>query len=319
MPDGGHSRLRILATATAACLLAAPAAGQNAAALASSCASGVPEAGAACADAALAAHALQSGFGLLMGAGGPFPASPSTAGHRLAGSPRWVFDAGVGFARVAVHDLRRSGAPRSKDLWAAPRIAVAAGLLEGISLGPTIGGVGALDVVGELRIVPILDGDAVDGSAAVWGAGVRLGVLRESFTLPGVTASVVHRRAGTLRHGDREAAGEVSLAPSVTSFRAVAGKDLLAFGVSAGVQRDRIRGRARVAGPVGAGESDRLALPLSRTTWFVGVNRTWVVTQAALELGWARAASPHPEISGSSGTAGSGGALAGALTFRVTY
>jgi hypothetical protein len=57
---------------------------------------------------------------------------------------------------------------------------------------------------------------------------------------------------------------------------------------------------------------------VDRTTWFVGVNRPWVVSQAALELWWA--GSPGaPEGIPNSVTGGPGGGLAGALTFRVRY
>jgi hypothetical protein len=290
------------------------------------------------------ARVLQGGIGLLAAAGGPLPASPSTAGQRLHGSPRFVADVGLAVVRVNVPALEDSGTEDHDrtSVLVAPRLTVAAGVFEGFSPAATVGGVGSVDVVGELRYLPLLAPEGIDGGAVAWGLGVRLGILRESFTLPGVTLVGMHRRTGTTTY--RGAATDVNtggslnvrmqevveVSPSVTSLRAVVGKDLLAVGVNAGVQRDWIRGDARVEARRMDGQADffdttvtpvRTSIPVDRTTWFVGLNRTWVVTQASLELGWSPAAggTANPMSTGFPEYRGPEGAFSGAISFRITY
>jgi len=290
------------------------------------------------------ARVLHGGLGLLAAAGGPLPASPSTAGQRLHGSPRVVGDVGLALVRVNLPALEGSDATdhdRSSALLA-PRLTVAAGVFEGFSPAPTVGGVGSVDVVGEIRYLPLPAPDGTDGATIAWGVGARVGILRESFTLPGVTLVAMHRRVGTSGYRGAETqvtldGGEsvrmrefVEVSPSVTSLRAVVGKDLLAVGVNAGVQRDRIRGDARIEARRTTGSADFLdasfapvttSVPVDRTTWFVGVNRTWVVTQATLELGWSPAAGEpsDPGTSGFPAYRGPEGAFSGAISFRITY
>jgi hypothetical protein len=297
---------------------------QSPGALAEACQAGAAPRAERCALVAATAHALQGGLGLLLGAGGPFPASPSTAGQRLHGSPRYLFDAGMGLASFTHPDLASSGAPERRRTAVAPRLSVGVGVFEGVSPAPTIGGLGALDLVGELRLLPVPTFDGLDGRSWAWGVGARIGVVRESFSLPGITLSAMHRRSGALDYRSvTQASAGVTVAPRVTSFRAVVGKDLMELGVSGGIQRDRIRGDATVhataAGDPGGGSgTGRGSLPVDRTTWFVGVNRTWVVSQVALELGW----SPAPDSPRGIPAViydGPAGGVAGALTFRVLY
>lgn len=331
---GGHGapfRLAMGLLLGAAFLLAAaapaPAAGQGTPDLATACAgAGGETVAAACADGALAALALQAGYGLLLGAGGPVPASPSTAGHRLPGSPRWVFDAGVGWASFRRPDLTDPGRTERRAVAAAPRLTVSAGIFDGFAPASTVGGVGALDLVGELRVLPLPVMEGLSGRAFAWGAGARVGIFRESFTLPGVTLSVMHRRSGALRYesdGDPGAAERVvaRIDPAVTSVRAVVGKDLWEIGVSGGVQWDRVRGDARV--DVDVDEQGRtsgaVGLPVDRETWFVALNRTWVVTQLSFELGWSPGPGGAGGVSGTGPFRAPGSAWAGALTFRLRY
>lgn len=275
-----------------------------------------------CTLGAATAHAFQSGFGLLLGAGGPFPASPNTAGQRLHGSPRFLFDAGLATASFTHPDMTSSGAPERRRTVMAPRLAVGVGVFEGVSPAPTVGGVGAVDLLGEVRFLPVPAFDGLDGRTWSLGAGARIGVMRESFSLPGLTLSAMHRRSGALEYlSSGGGAPAVAVTPRVTSFRAVLGKDLMEIGVSGGVQQDRIRGEARVRpgpGAAGIGSAGSGTIPVDRTTWFVGVNRTWVVSQIALELGWSPAPSA-PEGIPPAVFGGSAGGISGALTFRIRY
>ncbi len=310
----------VLAVTAPALWGAEPVGAQDPGALAGACAAAQQGTAGPCTQGAAAAHALQAGFGLLLGAGGPFTAAPNTAGQRLHGSPRFLFEGGFAGATFTHPELAGSGGSERRRAALAPRATVGVGVFEGLSPAPTMGGVGALDLLGEVRLLPVPSFDGLEGRAWAVGVGARVGVFRESFSLPGVTLSAVHRRSGSLDYAPSPGApASVSVEPRVTSFRGVVGKDLMEVGISGGVQWDRIRGEAGVQPRPGgtAGPWTRRSLPVDRTTWFLGVNRTWVVSQAALELGW----SPGPgSAEGLSPAAPApGGGLSGALTFRVRY
>jgi len=297
-------------------------------------AAGSQELSGRCADAALTAQALQSGLGLLMTAGGPVPASPSTAGRRRAAQPRIVVDGGLAWVSFRHPDLQ--GAPsqgRIRDRRAftvGPRLTGAVGLFEGFSPVPGVGGILAVDAVGMLQYLRLPESAGFSGGTAGWGGGLRVGVFRESFTLPGFTISGMHYRMGRVLYGDLESAGaQTSLRPRATSLRAIVGKDLLTVGVSGGLGWDRYGGSSRIearvpqggipGGAVLSGSGGPEDLRLSRRYLFVGANFTWVVAQVAGEVVWAGGTSPLPTAEGTSPYRPGGRELQGTLSARITF
>ena len=97
---------------------------------------------------------------------------------------------------------------RRASSWGARATAVV-GIFNGFSPVAGVGGVFAVDAVGTLRWVRVPNSPAGPGSALGWGGGLRVGILRESFALPGLTLSAVHERAGALRYGTDEGARRV--------------------------------------------------------------------------------------------------------------
>jgi hypothetical protein len=315
-----------------ALVLPAPARAQGAAeALFEECASGQgAEMQALCADATMALQALHGGVGLLFTVGGPIPASPSTAGRRAPGTPRLVFDGGVTLARFN-HPSLASPLPATGDAGressvAGGRFAAAMGIYDGFSPLPTVGGVLALDLVAAVRLIRIPDSPSSTGHRVGWGAGARVGLFRESFSLPGVTFSAVRYGSGSIRYGVSSGEGAlVQLEPSVTSYRLVAGKDLWPVGVSAGIGWDQYRGSGRFEVRVdeggGAPTTARAAggLHMNREYLFAGLNYTWLVTQVAAELTWADRASPLAVLEGTGDFRPGGRELQGTVTFRLIY
>ncbi len=302
-----------------------PAAAQSGVeALHAGCVAGVgAEVGARCADAAYTVQALHGGVGALASAGGVIPASPSTAGRRLVQQPRIIVDGGVGWSSFRRPELTQApgsrGVPERRTLLVGGRLTTVVGIFEGFSPLPTVGGVLAVDGVGTAQLLRLPSSDGYSGSVAGWGGGVRVGVVRESFSLPGITLSAMHHRIGSIEYGGEPAAGgaRATLQPRVTSFRAVVGKDLLALGVSGGVGWDRHGGRGRIrVGDAGGSYQD---LRLNRRYLFGGVNFTWIVAQAAAELAWGSPTSPFDAAEGTGSYRPGGTELQGAVTFRVTY
>jgi len=282
-----------------------------------------------CADAALALQAFQGGVGLLMTAGGPVPASPSTAGRRLASQARIVGDLGIGWVSFRHPDLGYTGSdaarPERRSLLLGGRFTSAVGIFEGFSPAPNVGGVMSVDVVGTTQLLRRPEGIGNSGTSFQWGGGVRLGVFRESFTLPGLTLSAMHYRSSRFRYGDADETGaEFTLDPHATSIRAVLGRDLLAVGLTGGLGWDRYGGtgsiRATAPGAaVGAGVAESAAVRMNRRYLFAGANFTWVVTQFAGEVVWVFSESPLDEFPGTGPYRPGGRDLQGAFSFRITY
>lgn len=277
-----------------------------------------------CGQSALAAHALQGGVGLLIAGGGAVPVSPSTAGHRMEGSPRIVVDGGLNLGRLRHADLNHAGAEPRETTTAAlmGRLTATAGIFEGFSLAPTVGGVGSLDGVVTLRFVRLPSGDGFSGTTTSLGAGARLGLLRESFSLPGVTLTALHHRPGTIRYGNLEETGRrMVLEPRVTSTRLEIGKDMLAAGVTGGAGLDRMSGRARisVASDGETGSSTPRELGQTRRYLFAGVNYTWLVTQITGEVTWSPGRDLADPFWPREAVSVDPSNLQLALTFRVIY
>ncbi len=306
---------------------AAPVDRSSAGRLAASCGSGGSAAlAASCAEAALGAVALTEGVSLLVGAGGALPVSPSTAGHRMEGTPRVVVDAGVNLARIRHLDLSATpGTLReTHSTLVAGRLTATAGIFDGFRPVATVGGVGAVDGVVSLRLARLPDGPGDQARTAVaWGGGVRLGVVRESFTLPGITVTGLHHRLGTIRHGQLPSGGsQLILSPHVTSVRLEVGKDLLAFGLTGGAALERVGGRTRIRAPGEAGEvgeAARADLGRTRPTFFAGANYTWLVTQVAGEVTWAPGRSFSDDLLPLDVFPLDRGQLQVTLTFRLIY
>ena len=279
-----------------------------------------------CLEGALALQAARGGVGLAASSlGTPVPGSSSTLGRRLGSSPRFALSVRGGFTRTDMPDPRASGVAKN-TFWARTvEVGVTVGVLDGFALVPTVGGIFSFDLLGSATLVELSDGAGFSGSVEGLGYGVRLGLLRESFTLPGVSVSVI-RRSITEAEWGRPAADRVSLTfkPTVTSVRAAAGKDLLAFGVLGGWGWERYSGSTVLAvqetedDSVRTGQFSSGDFANSRQLYFGGISYTFLVLQLSAEGGYATGwdEAPGRPAGGYDPTKGSVfGSVAGRLTW----
>lgn len=294
--------------------------------MAAECAAADPLLQPLCLEGALALQAARGGVGLAAASlGTPVPGSTSTLGRRLGRSPRLALSVRGGFTHARMPDPRGGGVPADpRTFWARTLTAgVTVGVLDGFSLIPTVGGLLSLDLFGSATMVGLSSGSGFTGSVEGLGYGVRLGLLRESFTLPGVSVSVVRHQMAEAEWG-RAGADEVSLVfkPSVTSVRAAAGKDLLAFGVFGGWGWERYCGStaltARVAGVAGTGQASSGGFTSDRQVFFGGLSYTFLVLQFSAEGGYATG---WTEVAGrsSGGYDPTEGSLFGSVAGRLTW
>src|SRR5207253_5684532 len=78
------------------------------------------------------------------------------------------------------------------------------GVFTGFGLLPTVGGFLSLDLLGSAGILPAPTSKGFSGSARSYAGGARLGILRESFTAPGISGSVMYRRIEHITYGDAQ-------------------------------------------------------------------------------------------------------------------
>lgn len=263
-----------------------------------------------CALAIGAGRDLMADVALLAGPGADVPGQGSALGRRIGGSPRFAGWIRGGGHSVVVPDL--GGGTAGEESFLVPGLhgGLGLGLFDGFSVLPTVGGVLSVDVFGQGSFLFFPEDRGFDGRADVFSFGARVGILRESFTLPGITLSVARRLSGSLRLGSTAAgdAAQVALDPSVTSVRATVGKDLFAFGVLLGAGWDDIS--SDMTATVGDGTGGLVSLTseveASRMLYFVGLSRQLgVLSWITGEVGWARGFDPVEIGSASSPERGS--------------
>ncbi|MEZ4422700.1 MAG: hypothetical protein R3E98_04785 [Gemmatimonadota bacterium] len=305
------------AEAALACLLGAGAtaplgAQSSAGALAQACAAGAPAAVEACRAAAAGALGLGLGSALLSSGGSLAPVPPNTLGRRLAeGGPRVALSARLLGARV---ETLGPGPEQPHEQWGwGLRTGLSAGLFDGFRPVPSVGGVLSVDGFAHLDRLA-LGSDAVAEGAWGYGGGLRIGLLRESFTAPGVSVDLAWQRAGRLDLGTG-AAPIATVEASTRSARVSVGKDLFGLGLVAGAGRDWTRLDLDVDAPGGAPVSG--TVEPARDVLFVGASLNFLVVQVAGEAGWMGGAS-DPGLAGAPLDPGSD-RLFGGLTVRLVF
>lgn len=277
-----------------------------------------------CTDVAIGARALVGEFSLLAGGGSEIPGSASTLGTKIGNRPR--LSASLRFAAgwVGLPDVFDEGLGTAGDVsFLVPvlQLGLAAGLLDGFSPMATVGGVLSLDLFGSAALAMPPSSQGFEGNSTGVTVGARVGLVRESFTLPGVSVSVARRVMGATRLGDMELGDPayIEIRPSVSSMRATIGKDLFGIGVLAGVGWDRASSDTvlEVQGP--GSVPVRVASPLdaTRRLYFGSAAMHFVLLQVSLEGGWAEGYDPVPGGAGS-GFDPTGGTPFGGLSLRLT-
>lgn len=277
-----------------------------------------------CVAAIREARAIQTALGILTLGGSPVPGSPSTVGRRLESSPRVSISTRTQLLRVPLPapETDADGLQGNGDAFMLGGDAtLAVGLFDGFFLAPTVGGILSLDALAGAHFLGLPGGSGFDRWRMGYSVGARLGVLRESFTLPGLAiaaryAGVGPAVRGPLKGSERERA-QVDL--RATSLRATVGKELRALGFLAGAGWDRYRSDPVVSlpGDPGGGLTGRRDTR-DRTVYFAGVSMTHLVLQLSGEVGWSPGREdglPFME----SGFDPAGAGIFGSLGFRLTF
>jgi hypothetical protein len=296
-----------------------------------------------CQVVAQAVESAQPQVGVLVTGGNPTIGTASTGGLRLGVLPRVSATAKANLVYARIPDIReiRVGSTDARSYGdlsiIAPSLSGTAtvGIFPGMSLAPTIGGIGSIDLLGTTSWLPLRslasDDFRPSSSDISYGGGLRVGLIRESFTMPGASVSLMYHKLGTVAYGeicsdridtstadganytleqgecaptDLGDMGEFRFDLSSWSTRAAVSKHLLGLGLSAGIGYDRFSSdlSAGLRAPSG-GE----ALPdfsyaritdvdLSQGRWsaFVDGSFSVLVATIAVEAGWLQGADAVP-------------------------
>ena len=302
-------------------VLASPACAQAAAELTARC-SDASGGAAWCAAGATAYQAAASGIGLAASAGSDIPGTSSTLGWRRGLGPRMALSARFTGARIPLPDLVEPLAlelPELRSTVSHASLEGAVGLFDGFRWAPQYGGFLSLDLVASVGVLGLPQAHGFEGDAYSAGVGARVGLLRESFDVPGVSVSAVRRFLGDVRLGAARAI-TVRLEPAATSFRALIGKEFSVAGIVAGAGWDRYSGTVTIDGPESGRQPRSVTLDgpaFDRLLVYMGVSRTWQVLVVAGEIGWADGFDgvPDSSVQPFDPTAGS---VFGSLSLRIT-
>ena len=283
-----------------------------------------------CFAVAQAAESAQPQIGILLAGGNPTLGNTGTGAIRLGTLPRFSATAKLSAVWIQIPDIEQQGtAATGKLSLPAPALsgAAAIGLFPGISVAPTLGGFGSVDLLGSATWLPfsVIGVDGFDEAPDfAYGIGARIGILRESFTAPGIALSVMRRSLGRIRYGNvcRAGAGSNLLAGEGDGYRleggvcaaagdrgeftfdltnwsgrATVSKRLLGFGITAGAGYDRFEsdlglgvGASAQLPEIGARpvfvRASEIQVETDRWSTFVNAAFSVLLARFVAEVGW---------------------------------
>ncbi|HUG41024.1 MAG TPA: hypothetical protein VMM12_11080 [Longimicrobiales bacterium] len=194
---------------------------------------------------------VQPTIGIGFTGGNPVLGTATTIGRRLGLFPRISVTARGNLALADVPDLLNgfdatigsSGQlpPMETNMvpFGALQGDVALGLFNGMSAGP-LGGFGAIDLLGSISMIPAVEQTGMADPIINWGAGARIGILKQGLVLPGISVSGMYRNMAEVSFGDLDAGdpAEFSTDLSILSLRAGISKGILALDFAAGAGYD---------------------------------------------------------------------------------
>jgi hypothetical protein len=275
-----------------------------------------------CALVVQAVDILPARIGMVSAGGNPVPGTASTLGIRLGAFPRFSIAGRASFIRVALPDITSAGGGDDVH-YIAPSLNadLSIGLYSGLSPFATVGGLASIDVLGSVGIAQLSDDDGANGDSPItWAAGARIGITRESFTVPGISVSAMYRNLGELTYGDRQLVEQDAFVHldelSIWSVRATVGKRITLFGLTGGIGWDRYSADALVRLRDGAATIELRDRAYDGHRWNAFVNGAWtlLIISATAELGWQSGGDTLP---GARSDAVGSGALFGSFAIRL--
>ncbi len=187
----------------------------------------------------------------------------------------------------------------AKTQWVGlPTADAAIGLFGGVPLPLT--NVGGIDLLVSAMYIPTYGDSTSDvrikpDRGLQLGYGVRVGLLKESLVVPGVSFTFLKRDLPTTTITGHSSQLDVVVQDAkvkTTAWRMVASKNLLVVGIAAGIGQDKYSDEANVNGtvkvpPVTSSQSVSMSQDLTRTNYFVDLSLNFPVFKLVGEVGQA--------------------------------
>lgn len=254
-----------------------------------------------CGDVVTAVQSLQPELGMALAGGNPVLGTASPIGTKFRFIPRIHLGGRINFVWAAIPNVLDppgdTQAPLGLRQFSVPmpQLDVSVGIFDGVRLGSTLTGLGSVELLGSLGPMILPAGEGFENDATGVGLGARIGLIRESFTAPGLSLSAEYQWAGRIRHGNvaRGDDAQFGMDVSATSFRLGLSKSFVAVALALTVGWDHYQsdvdfGLADADGSllaiVPAGEPRSL----SEDRWLGAVDVSYIVLflNIAAEFGW---------------------------------
>jgi hypothetical protein len=267
-----------------------------------------------------ALHSAVPQVGIAAAGGNPLPGTASVGGVRLGFLPRVTADLRASAARMRLPDLG------SVDVAGNAAVSLTQGLPGGMP------GLGSLDLLLSAGVIP--GGGLRDGASTTYGAGVRLGILRETFGTPAVNVSAMYRRVAGMRYGavcggdpaglcvPGSGGGQLEFAVRDVSLRATVGGRAGRIGLVGGAGYDRFSGGdSRFSALNGATELELTQdedVSEGRLSMFAELSVPLTVGAVTLEGGWMRGGGRVANYPSSAAYDPGSGTIFGGLSLRLS-
>ncbi len=281
-----------------------------------------------CRDVVAAIQLTQPELGLALAGGNPVLGTASPIGTKFRFIPRFQLGGRMSFAWGSMPEILNyvgsgsAGESRGYSV-VVPQVDLSVGVFGGFDLGATLGGLGAVELLGSLGAMILPGGAGFRNDVGGLGLGARVGVIRESFTAPGISLSALYKWTGRIEYGavDHGDDAQFGLNQRVLSLRAGVSKSFVALGLAFTLGWDRYAGDVDFGIADAAGsplpivsEADPVGLTAERWSAFVDVSYIVLFFNFVAELGW-------QEESGmvtSSGSQVDSGKFFGSIGLRMT-
>ena len=173
-----------------------------------------------------------------------------------------------------------------------PAVDVAVGVFKGIPL--TLTNVGGVDLMASVAYVPKVSNDDISitpKSSTAIGYGIRVGILQEGLTVPGVGFSLMQRKLPVTTLATTQGTGSMAvnaLDLKSTAWRLTVSKSLVIFGIAAGLGQDKYS--ASIDSISATMNSVNVATPalkseVTRTNYFADLSMNLVVIKIVGTVG----------------------------------
>lgn len=263
---------------------------------------GLPiEGQALCQDVIIAAQLVQPELGLALAGGNPVLGTASPIGTKFRFIPRVYLGGRMNFVWGEIPDIlnypENPTEPAGTVGFSVTMIQLDAsvGVFDGFKLGATTGGLASVELLGSLGTMILPAGAGFENDVAGFGLGARIGLLRESFTAPGISFSGEYQWTGRIRYGDVRQGDDAQfgLDLDVASFRAGISKSFVAIGLAFTLGWDHYTsdvdfGVADADGDLVAIVPEGAPIGLSSDRWSAFFDISYIVLffNIAAELGW---------------------------------